>query len=165
MSPATQTRRITLERTWSAPIEDIWELWTTKDGLESWWGPDGFEVKVRKLDLRVGGELLYAMIAIAEPQIAFLKKAGMPVIQEARIQYTEVEPMRRLAYEHFVDFVPGVKAYWTSMAIDLSAGPGGVKMTVTIDAMHDEKWTQMAVAGWETEFGKLAKALQRKARP
>ena len=40
-------------------------LRTTKDGIESWWGPGGFTVKVRKLDLRSGGELHYAMIAIA----------------------------------------------------------------------------------------------------
>jgi uncharacterized protein YndB with AHSA1/START domain len=31
-------RRIALERTFVAPVEDVWELWTTKAGLESWWG-------------------------------------------------------------------------------------------------------------------------------
>ena len=61
--PARQ--RVRLERTFIAAIEQVWELWTTKDGIESWWGPDGFEVKVRKLDFRPGGELLYDMTAIA----------------------------------------------------------------------------------------------------
>jgi uncharacterized protein YndB with AHSA1/START domain len=70
-------RRITIERTYHAPIEDIWELWTTKDGIESWWGPDGFRVEVKKLDLCPGGALDYAMIATGADQIAFLKKAGM----------------------------------------------------------------------------------------
>jgi uncharacterized protein YndB with AHSA1/START domain len=58
-------RRITLERIYSAPIQQVWDLWTTKEGIESWWGPDGFTVKVRKLDLRPGGELHYAMTAVA----------------------------------------------------------------------------------------------------
>jgi uncharacterized protein YndB with AHSA1/START domain len=31
--------RITIERTYLARIEDVWALWTTKEGLESWWGP------------------------------------------------------------------------------------------------------------------------------
>jgi hypothetical protein len=31
-------RRITIERTFQAPIEDIWDLWTTKEGIESWVG-------------------------------------------------------------------------------------------------------------------------------
>ena len=61
----TLRRRITLERTYKASLQDVWDLWTTKEGIESWWGPDGFSVKVRKLDLRPGGELHYALTATA----------------------------------------------------------------------------------------------------
>jgi uncharacterized protein YndB with AHSA1/START domain len=32
--------QITLERTFRAPIADVWALWTTKDGNESWWGSE-----------------------------------------------------------------------------------------------------------------------------
>src|SRR5207344_676779 len=35
-------RMITIERTFNAAIEDVWALWTTADGIESWWGPEGF---------------------------------------------------------------------------------------------------------------------------
>ena len=48
---------ITIERIYKAAIEDVWALWTTKDGIESWWGPGGFSVSVRKLDVRPGGDL------------------------------------------------------------------------------------------------------------
>ena len=34
-------RMIKIERTFNAAIEDVWTLWTTVDGIESWWGPDG----------------------------------------------------------------------------------------------------------------------------
>lgn len=37
-------RKIVIERKYAASIEDVWELWTTKEGIESWWGPDGFSV-------------------------------------------------------------------------------------------------------------------------
>lgn len=40
-------KTITLERTYRAPIADVWEMWTTKEGIESWWGPDGFAVTVQ----------------------------------------------------------------------------------------------------------------------
>ena len=64
-SPAAQkaAQKIVLERTLRAPIEDLWGLWTTKDGFESWWGPEGFRVEVHKLEARVGGALRYDMIA------------------------------------------------------------------------------------------------------
>src|SRR5262252_9620085 len=97
---AVPRKRITLERMYRAELQDVWDLWTTKDGIESWWGPGGFAVKVHKLDLRPGGELLYAMTAIDPPQVNFMKKAGMPLTTEARITFTEIVPLRRLAYVH-----------------------------------------------------------------
>jgi uncharacterized protein YndB with AHSA1/START domain len=157
-SPAAR-RRITIERTYQAPIEDLWDLWTTKEGIESWWGPDGFVVKVRKLDLRPGGELHYAMIATAPEQIEFMKRAVMPLTTECRVTYTEVVPPRRLAYEHLADFIPGVQPYVVAMVVELHPSAQGVRMVLTFDAMHDEEWTQRAVMGWENELGKLAKVL------
>jgi len=29
-------------------IDEAWALWTTKAGIESWWGPDGFDVACSK---------------------------------------------------------------------------------------------------------------------
>jgi uncharacterized protein YndB with AHSA1/START domain len=153
-------RRITLERTFKASIEDVWDLWTTKEGIESWWGPDGFSVTVRKLDLRPGGVLEYAMTAVAPPQVEFMKKAGMPLTTEAKITYAEVVPPRRLAYVHLTDFIPGVEPYDVSTAVELTPSGDSVHLVMTFDAMHDEEWTQRAVMGWEMEFGKLAKVLE-----
>jgi uncharacterized protein YndB with AHSA1/START domain len=154
-------RRITLERTYKAAIEDVWDMWTTKEGIESWWGPDGFSVAVRKIDLRPGGELHYAMTATAPPQIEFMKRAGMPLTTEAKVTYTEVSPPGRLAYTHLADFIPGVKPYAVAHLIELTPTADGVRMVLTFDAMHDEEWTKRAVAGWEMEFGKLSKALTK----
>jgi uncharacterized protein YndB with AHSA1/START domain len=153
-------RRITIERTYQAGIEDIWELWTTKEGIESWWGPEGFAVQVRKIDLRPGGQLLYAMTATAPAQVEFMKKAGMPLTTEARLTYTEVVPQRRLAYVHLADFVPGVEPYDVATVLELHSNEQGVRMVLTFDAMHDEHWTRMAAMGWESQLGKLAAVLE-----
>jgi uncharacterized protein YndB with AHSA1/START domain len=153
-------RRVRIERTVNAAIEDVWELWTTKEGIESWWGPDGFAVKVRRLDFRLDGELLYAMTATAPEQIEFLKKAGMPLTTESLVTYTEVEPLRRLGFRQMADFIPGVKPYEVETTVALETGPQGVRMVLTLDAMHDEQWTKLAVMGWESELAKLARLLQ-----
>lgn len=156
--------RITMERTFEATLEDVWELWTTKDGIESWWGPEGFEVEVRTLDLRVGGLLLYAMIARAKEQIAFLERAGMPLVNVSRVTFTEVSPLERLAYVHLADFVPGVAPYDVATSVDLAEDRGRVRMTLSFDAMHDAHWTRMAVMGWESELGKLARVLSARTK-
>jgi len=92
-------RRITIERKYRACLKDVWDLWTTKGGFESWWGPGGFTAKVLTLDLRPGGELLYAMTASGREQIEFMKKAGMPLTVEARIRFTQVVHQKRLAVD------------------------------------------------------------------
>jgi uncharacterized protein YndB with AHSA1/START domain len=158
--PKQNTKRITLERSYAgASIEDVWELWTTKEGIESWWGPEGFRVEVRELDLRPGGALHYAMIASEPAQIAFMEQHGMPIVIESRITYREIRPAEHLSYLHLADFMPGVEPYDVETSVDLHATATGVRLVLCFDAMHDEIWTQRAVAGWESELGKLAKAL------
>ncbi len=41
--------KVVLERTYRARAEELWELWTTGEGFESWWGPEGFRVEVHTL--------------------------------------------------------------------------------------------------------------------
>jgi len=154
-------RTVTLERTFEASIEEVWDLWTTRDGIESWWGPDGFAVKVRELDLRPGGALLYMTTAVGSDQIAFMKNAGMPLSIETRVTYTVVDPPRRLAYSTRADFIPGVEPYDATTVVDLHDTPDGVRLVLTQEAMHDESWTQMAIMGWESELNRLAEALKK----
>jgi uncharacterized protein YndB with AHSA1/START domain len=152
-------RRVSIERTFNAAVEDVWALWTTKEGIESWWGPDGFVVKVRRLDVRLGGELLYAMSATAPDQIDFMRKAGMPLTTESLATYTEVVTLKRLTFTQMADFIPGVQPYEVATTVEFDTTPKGVRMVLTLDAMHDEQWTKMAVMGWEQELGKLGRLL------
>jgi uncharacterized protein YndB with AHSA1/START domain len=157
-------KRITIERTFDAPIDDVWELWTTKEGVEAWWGPEGFTVQVLAIDLRPGGDLAYAMICVGAEQIEFMKKANMPLTVEHRLTYVDVRRHVRLAFTQKADFIPGVDPYDVGTLVEFDAGAHGVRMLLTIDAMHDEHWTRMAVMGWESELGKLAKVLARRAK-
>lgn len=147
--------RITLERTLRAPVGEIWALWTTKEGFESWWGPDGFSVTVRSLDLRPNGLLRYAMTATAPEQVAFMKQAGLDLTTETTIVYKEVLPLQRLTYINLIDFVPEVGAYDVATQVELIPVSGAVRMVLTFDPMHDETWTQRMISGWESQLDKL----------
>jgi uncharacterized protein YndB with AHSA1/START domain len=137
----------------------VWNLWTTKEGIEAWWGPDGFTVTVRQLDLRVGGELRYTMTATGPEQVAFMQQAGMPIATDSTIVYTEIEPMRRLGYKGVADFIPDIPPYVVATVVVLEPMPGGVRMVLTFDAMHDDQWTERAVMGHESELSRLDKIL------
>lgn len=156
---------IVMERTFDATLDDVWELWTTKDGIESWWGPDGFRVEVHSLDLRPGGHLSYAMIADTPQTIAFMKQQGMPVSHDAHITYCEIAPRERLTYVHLVDFVPGVAKYDVTTVVTLEEFGAQVRMTLRFDRMHDSIWTDRMAQGWEMELGKLGRALAARRQP
>jgi uncharacterized protein YndB with AHSA1/START domain len=153
-------RTTVIERRYHAPIADVWRMWTTKEGIEAWWGPDGFSVTVHSIDLRPGGEMFYAMRAVAPEMVAFMKREGMPTTTESAIVFDEVKPHTLLAYTHLVDFVPGIEAYDVGTRVELIADGAGTRLVLTLDAMHDDPWTERAAMGWRAELGKLEVALE-----
>ena len=149
------TEHVTIEHRYDATPDEVWELWTTPAGIESWWGPDGFAVVVQELDLRPGGALRYAMTAVDPGMVAFMEREGMPVTTALRCTYTEVEEPRRLAFTNLADFIPGVDPYPVATVVELHADGEGTRLVVTIDAMHDELWTGRARDGWTSQLGRL----------
>jgi uncharacterized protein YndB with AHSA1/START domain len=151
--------KLTLERTLDASIDEVWELWTTREGIQLWWGPEGFSVVVKTLDLRPGGELAYSMSAVRAEEIEYMLQAGMPITTQHRLTFIEVDPPRRLAYKDLADFIPGVEPYEVETVVELREVEEGVRMTMTFDAMHDAHWTRLAKLGRESELERLAKVL------
>ncbi len=133
-------------------------MWTTKEGLEAWWGPDGFAVTVQKLELVVGGDLHYTMTAVAPPQIEYMKQHNMPLSTPCRVKYVEVSAPRRLVYSSLVDFAPGTAAYDVDTVLELRAEGDTVHLKLILDAMHDEGWTSAMVEGWVESLRKLPAA-------
>jgi uncharacterized protein YndB with AHSA1/START domain len=155
-------QQVRLERTYDAPAETVWELWTTPAGIEAWWSPDGFVAEVRELDLRPGGRLVHAMTATAPAQVEFMRNAGMPLTTEARKTFTEVSGPTRLAYRSLIDFVPDVPPYEHLTVVELQPVDGGVAVAMTIEALHDDVWTERLVAGRMNELENLAAVIAQR---
>jgi len=153
--------QLTLQRTFDATLQEVWALWTTKAGIEAWWGPDGFHVEVHAIDLRPGGLLLYTMIADRAETIELMQRQGMPASHDLRITFHEIVPLQLLAYTHLADFIPGVAAYDVETVVTLEQEGSKVKMTLRFDRMHDATWTERAAASWELELNRLARSLSR----
>ena len=153
-------KNVVLERTYKARVEELWELWTTKDGFESWWGPQGFRVEVKALEAKLGGLLHYDMIADAPEMVAEMKKMGQPLSHETRGTFSEFKPHQRLALTHIIDFLPGVKPYDSTMMMELFPSGSSVRMVVTLTPMHDAQFTGMQVEGFTSQLTKLDKRFQ-----
>ncbi len=51
----------TIARTFNAPRDLMFRVWTEPEHLMHWWGPKGFKMKHAKMDLRPGGMYLYGI--------------------------------------------------------------------------------------------------------
>jgi uncharacterized protein YndB with AHSA1/START domain len=50
-----------ITRVFDAPREAVWEAWAHAESLAQWWGPKGFDIDVRRLEMKPGGMFLYSM--------------------------------------------------------------------------------------------------------
>lgn len=147
---------VVIQRTYRAPVEELWALWTTKAGFESWWGPEGFHVEVHAMEARLGGALDYDMIADAPEAIAAMKDMGQPLSHGTHGKFSEFRPHERLTLVHVIDFVPGSAPYEHTIEVDFRpAAEGHASMVVTVHPHLDPHWTKMSIEGFTSQLGKL----------
>lgn len=158
------SKQVVLERSYTASIEDVWWLWTTKEGFESWWGPQEFHVEVTEFDARVGGALAYDMVASGPNVVAAMKAQGQPLRHATRGTFTEVVRHQRLSLRHVIDFLPGVKPYDNDTTVEFFTEGATVRMVVRITPYHDELFTRMATEGWTSQLTKVPDLLARRSK-
>jgi uncharacterized protein YndB with AHSA1/START domain len=152
-----------LERTYRAHPEELWELWTTKEGFESWWGPEHFCARVHTMEAREGGKVHYDMIAATPEMIEVMKQMGRPPSHESRGRFAEFTPYERLTLVHVIDFLPGVEPYDSTIVVEFFPSGEFVRMVVTLYPMHDEEFSKIQAQGFTSQLTKLDKRFTQKA--
>src|SRR5262245_20110150 len=147
--------KIIVERTYRARPEELWALWTTQDGFESWWGPKGVRVEIHAMETRAGGTLRYDMIAHTPEAIEAMKAMGQQTTHKTLGTFTDVKPYERLVLTHVIDFLAGVKPYNSTMVVEFTPAGDRTRMVVTFSPMHDEQTSLMQKEGFTSQLGKL----------
>jgi len=154
MSGKSQSRMV-VERTYRAHPKELWELWTTKEGFESWWGPENFRAEVHTIEAREGGTLRYDMIAATPEMVEAMKQMGRPSSHESRCRFAEFRPYEQLTLVHVIDFLPGVSPYESTIVVEFIPSGEFVRMVVTLHPMHDEEFSKMQRMGFTSQLSKL----------
>ena len=152
---STSRASAVIERSSRTRVEELWALWTTKEGFESWWGGEGSRVEVHTIEAREGGTLHYDMIAVVPADIATRSQLGLPPASSVRARFTEFKPYQRLTLAHVIDFVPGVKSYESTIAVDFFPAGDTVRMVTTIEPMHTEEFTQTSIRVFTSQLKML----------
>lgn len=56
-----KNRTLTIEKTFNAPVELVWQAWTEVEHILKWWAPKGSNPKVIEHNFKPGGIWKYAM--------------------------------------------------------------------------------------------------------
>jgi uncharacterized protein YndB with AHSA1/START domain len=104
-------REIVLSRVIDAPRELVFEAWSDPKHLPQWFGPAGFRIESKEIDVRVGGLWRFDMIAPDGTRFP------------NRMRFRRIEAPRLIEIDH---------------GSDKDEDPGMFRVTVTFDA-HGEK--------------------------
>jgi uncharacterized protein YndB with AHSA1/START domain len=149
-SGGSGTATFVVERTIPAPVDTLWSLWTTKAGLESWWGPEDVVLTVLRLDPRSGGERamdqVYAPVAADPARRAEFEAAGVPTSVTVRGTFTEVVPLRLLAFVEEASYGKGNPAVRSETRVEFHTEGAGVRVVWSVTARSDPHWELLARA-------------------
>ena len=149
---------VVVERSYVATVDELWSLWTTKDGFESWWGPQDFRADVHLMEGREGGALHYDMVADTPEMVEAMAKMGSPASHKTHGTFTEFKPHERLVLTQVIDFLPGVTPYDSTMTVQFIPVSGEkVRMIVTLSPMHNPQFSEMQKLGFTSQLSKLDK--------
>lgn len=84
---------LNFERSYTAPINTVWQAWTEPEMLRQWWGPEKTTVPECNIDLTIGGEIR----VVTEAGVAMGKYQGTrwPMVGA----FSLIEEPTRLRYE------------------------------------------------------------------
>ena len=148
MTTPNEKRPILIELTFPAEQQDLWKMWTTKEGIESWWGPEGISSTVRAFEFQVDGLLEIVM----RPN----DSEGDENSMVEKITLTEITPMTCICFTDRFPGTPDVEPYDVICEVAFQPASEGTKMTFASSGMHREDWTEYATYGWRSAFQKLA---------
>ena len=82
---------VVLERTFAAPIDEVWQMWVDPAAFASWYGPSGAEVPVCEMDVRIGGHRRVCMRfeTPGGPREMWFTGEFLEVTEPSRLVYTE----------------------------------------------------------------------------
>ena len=150
-------KTLTIERTFDAPKEKLWQAYTDKDWFVKWWGPEGWKTTVKEFDFRVGGRTHYSMKCVDEKQGEWFGQESWGIMA-----YDAIDELNSFGYkDYFSDAEGTTKQDMPSLKITNTFVEEDGKTTIVsvshADSAEDiEKLLAMGmVEGFDSQLNKL----------
>jgi uncharacterized protein YndB with AHSA1/START domain len=149
-------KSVVIERSFDAPRELIWRMWTEPDHFKAWYGPQGAAIPVAKMDVRVGGSRLVGMEMETPSGLMQMWFTGTyrEVVENERLVYTESMSDESGNVLSPSDMgMPEGHPTTTEVIVELNEVGGRTRMVMTHVGIPKDS---PGAAGWTMAFEKLA---------
>src|SRR5438067_10907877 len=146
---------VTVERTFDAPVDLIWRMWTEPEHFAAWYGPDGATIPVARMDVRVEGTRLVCMEMQTPdgPMQMWFTGEYREVVANERLVYTESMSDENGNVVSPSDMgMPAGHPTTTEVRVELQDVGGRTKMVMTHAGIPAGS---PGAAGWAMAFDKL----------
>lgn len=152
--------QVTLERSFSAPIEKVWEALTNTDKLKKWWSPADMEASYISVDLKKGGIFRYCMKGSNGKE--FWGRGVYQIIEQPKLlsfldTFTDSQG-NPVPSSHYG--IPGEEIVESLVEFSLTEENGITTMTMVGDNPHDDSMLEDMTKGWNGMFDKLEELLR-----
>jgi uncharacterized protein YndB with AHSA1/START domain len=147
---------VIIERSFAAPVDLIWKMWTDPEHFAAWYGPNGATVPVAKMDVRVGGSRLVSMEMQTPngPMRMWFTGEFREVVENERLVYSESMSDEHGNVMSAEDMgMPAGHPTTTEVRVELERIGGHTKMVMTHLGIPGDS---PGAAGWTMAFDKLA---------
>ncbi len=153
-------RELVITRVFDAPRELVFKAWTEPERFKRWWGPKNFTAPACTIDLRVGGVYLNCMRS-PEGQDFWTTGVYREIVEPERIVYTDSFADEKGNPVPASDY--GMSGDWpleTLVTVTFEEHEGKTKMTLRHVGIPSGTHSDLAGAGWNESFEKLAESLR-----
>jgi uncharacterized protein YndB with AHSA1/START domain len=152
---------VIIERSFDAPVDLIWQMWTDPEHFKAWYGPEGATIPVAKMDVRVGGTRLVCMEMQSPngPMQMWFTGEYREVVKNERLVYTESMSDEEGKVSSPSDMgMPEGHPVTTEVRVELEDVGGRTKMVMTHLGIPAGS---PGAAGWAMALDKLAAHVAR----
>lgn len=149
------TDAVVIERTFDAPPDLVWQMWTEPEHFKAWYGPNGATVPEANMDVRVGGKRLVSMEVQSPsgPMRMWFTGVYREVVENQRLVCTESMSDEKGNLLSPSDLgMPEGHPDTTEIKVELEAVGGRTRMVMTHAGIPQES---PGAAGWKMAFDKL----------
>ncbi len=147
---------VVIERSFDAPVELIWHMWTVPEHFAAWYGPNGATIPVANLDVRVGGTRLVRMDLTTPngPMRMWFTGQYLEVVENERLVFTEsISDENGNVLSPSETGMPEGHPTTTEVRVQLEDVGGRTKMVLTHMGIAEGS---PGAAGWTMALDKLA---------